>query len=437
LTTNPVDHFYSTPPMRRPVRAIAGTLIGILSLSAHACSREPGIGGARGGAGGSTGQGGGDGGSAGGVGGTSGAGSSSGLGGDGGASASTGGDGGAAGGGGGGTATAGAGGSDAGAGGTGAEPQPTLRSAASISGRFFGAALGAAHLAESDYAAVAATQFSYATPENEMKWNATENTRGTFTFGGGDAIVAFAAGNNILVKGHTLVWHNQLPSWVPAIQDATDLHDAMINHITQVVSHYRDQVAAWDVVNEAVADSGQSLRSTIFFQYLGAGYIDDAFKAARAADPNARLYYNDYGAEGLNAKSNVVYGLVQGMLSRGVPINGVGLQMHTGANASSPSVADVAMNMQRLADLGLDVMITEMDVQICTGDLATQNARFHDIVAACVAQPACKAVTVWGVPDKYSWLNGQSCATPRPLLFDDDYVAKPAYMGVIDAFLGR
>ncbi|HXT99404.1 MAG TPA: endo-1,4-beta-xylanase, partial [Polyangia bacterium] len=135
--------------------------------------------------------------------------------------------------------------------------------------------------------------------------------------------------------------------------------------------------------------------------------------------------------------SNAVYDLVQGMVSRGVPINGVGLQMHTGPAASSPSDADVAKNMQRLADLGLDVMITEMDVQICTSDLTTQTARFHDIVAACVAQPACKAVTVWGVPDKYSWLNGQTCTTPRPLLFDDNYLAKPAYMGVIDAFFGR
>lgn len=408
----------------RVIARTFGTLIGILCLSAHACAREPGIGGTGGSAGGSTAEGGSAGGDGGSAGGTSGGGSSGGLGGDGGAAAGQGG----------GTVTDA--GVDADAGGTDAEPQPTLRSAASISGRFFGAAFNAAHLVESDYAAVASAQFSFATPENEMKWNATEKMRGTFTFDGGDAIVAFAAGNNILVRGHTLVWHNQLPSWVPAIQDASDLHDAMIEHITQVVSHYRDQVVAWDVVNEGVADNGQALRNSIFFQYLGAGYIDDAFWAAHVADPGARLYYNDYGAEGMNAKSNAVYGLVQGMLSRGVPIHGVGLQMHTGANASSPSAADVATNMQRLADLGLDVMITEMDVQICAGDLASQSTRFHDIVAVCVAQPACKAVTVWGVADKYSWLNGQTCATPRPLLFDDGYLAKPDYIGVIDAFFG-
>src|SRR5262245_1528907 len=262
----------------RAIGRTLGTLIGILSLSAHACGRVPvSSAGTGGSVGGSIGPGGDNGGSAGGAGGTSSAGGSDGVGGDGGASASAGGVGGAA-------AGAGSGGSstDAGDDATDAERQRTLRSVASISGRFFGAAVSAAHLAESDYAAVASTQFSFATPENEMKWSATERTRGTFTFDGGDAIVAFAAGNNILVRGHTLVWHNQLPSWVPAIQDATDLHAAMINHITQVVSHYRDQVVAWDVVNEAVADNGQSLRSTIFFQYLGAGYIDDAFNAAHA-----------------------------------------------------------------------------------------------------------------------------------------------------------
>jgi len=419
--------------VRSAARAL-GTLVGILSLSAHACGKDAGAGGTGGSVGGSTGPGGGGGAGAGGMAGTGEAGTSGGGGGG-----STG-EGGA-------ISEGGAGGAamDAGAdsdqsaddAGTDVAPQPTLRSVASISGRFFGAALNAAHLAEPDFAAVASTQFSIATPENEMKWDATEPTRGTFTFGRGDAITAFAAQNSILVKGHTLVWHNQLPSWVPAIQDATDLHDAMINHITQVVSHFRGQVAAWDVVNEGVNDNGQSLRSTIFLQSLGAGYIDDAFKAAHAADPDARLYYNDYGAEGMSAKANFVFGLMQGLLSRGVPINGVGLEMHTSAAASSPSASDIAKNMQRLADLGLDVVISEMDVQICTSDITTQQTRFHDIVAQCMGQPACKAVTVWGVPDKYSWLNGQPCATPRPLLFDDSYVAKPAYIGVIDAFLGR
>jgi endo-1,4-beta-xylanase len=340
------------------------------------------------------------------------------------------------GGGGGSTAAAGDGGGGADAG-TDVVPAITLRSAAARTGRLFGAAIGAGHLAERDYEMAAGREYSWVTPENEMKWNATEPTRGTFTFTRGDAIVSFAAANGMQVKGHTLVWHNQLPDWVPGITDGTDLRNAMLNHVAQVVAHYQGKVVAWDVVNEGMADNGQSLRNSVFFQYIGAGYIDDAFNVAHTVDPDARLYYNDYGAEGMNAKANAVYNLVQGMLARGVPINGVGLQMHTGAGDVSPALADLAKNMQRLADLGLDVVISEMDVQICSSDVNTQDTRFHDIVARCVAQPACKAVTVWGVPDQYSWLNGQSCAAPRPLLFDDSYLPKPAYTGVLEALMGR
>lgn len=123
-------------------------------------------------------------------------------------------------------------------------------------------------------------------------------------------------------------------------------------------------------------------------------------------------------------------------LARGVPINGVGLQMDTEPVDASPSAAQVRANMQRLEALGLNVVISEMDVQICTSDAETQKTRFHDIVAVCASEPLCLAVTVWGVSDKYSWLNGATCATPQPLLFDEYYSPKPAYAGVLDAFLG-
>jgi endo-1,4-beta-xylanase len=362
-----------------------------------------------------------------------GAGGASGEGGTAGDRSGTGGDGGGAGSG----DTSGTGG-DLGAGGdagTGGDlPAITLKSVAGPTDRLIGAAVGAAQLADPAHA-TAARHFNYVTPENEMKWDATEPARNVFSFERADTITTFAAQNGMQVKGHTLVWHQQLPAWVPAITDPTELRAALINHITQVALHFRGRVIAWDVVNEAVADGGGSLRATVFQQLLGARYLDDAFIAANTADPYARLYYNDYGAEGMGAKSNYVYNLVKDMLARGVPIHGVGLEMHTGT-ADSPSAADIAANIQRLAALGLDVMITEMDVAICTGDLQAQSRRFHDIVAVCVAQPFCRAVTVWGVTDKYSWRNGQSCATPRPLLFDDNYVPKPAYTGVINAFLG-
>jgi endo-1,4-beta-xylanase len=427
----------------------SSALFGVLIIGGLACgpgSSGGGSAGTRGtaGSGGESGLAGTGGGAAGDVG-TAGEGGT-GVGGIAGASAGAGGSTGVAGTGGGGDTGGGAGalggsGGDAGGGGEGGtggdiQPFPALRMGAEQSGRLIGAAISAGHLSEAAYAATVAHQLNFATPENEMKWDATEAARDTFSFTRGDAIVDFAFQHGMTVKGHTMVWHQQLPSWVSAIQDTADMRIAMVNHITQLALHFRGRVVAWDVVNEAVADGGGSLRLNPFLQWLGARYIDDAFIAAHAADPDARLYYNDYGAEGRGAKSDAVYNLVKGMLERGVPIHGVGLQMHTGPS-DSPSVADITSNMQRLAALGLEIAISELDVQICNSDVDTQGRRFHDIVAACVAQPACKSVTVWGVPDKYSWRNGVSCATPKPLLFDDEYFPKPAHSGVLSALLGN
>jgi endo-1,4-beta-xylanase len=333
----------------------------------------------------------------------------------------------------------GAGSSDAGgtgSGGAGGTPTNTLRAAASASGRLVGAAIAGTHLTESAFVTTAGTEFNYLTPENEMKWDATEPESGQFTFAAADNIVNFGVQHAMQIKGHNLVWYQQLPAWVTSLNNPADVQAAMINHITQLVTHFRGKVIAWDVVNEAWSDDGGSLRSSVFDQYLGSGFIDQAFQAARAADPTVHLYYNDYGAEGLSAKAAAVYAMVQSMKARGVPIDGVGLQMHVGPADSNPSAADLAANMQRLVALGLEVVISELDVQICSSDFGTQQTRYHSIVAACMAEPGCKAVTVWGVPDKYSWLDGRSCATPLPLLFDDNYTRKPAYTGAFNAFLG-
>jgi endo-1,4-beta-xylanase len=429
-TNRVVRDLPAVPGLRaRQATCAPGTLVRLLTLGALACGPNAGAGGKGGswGGAGDTGHGGvvgGDGGAPGGGSGGAGA-EAGGAGGPGGAGDSGGGGG------------DGDGGVEPGDGGTDAAPAITLRTGAERTARLFGAAVRAAHLSDGTYTGIAASELSYVTPENEMKWDATEPMRDVFTFDDADAIVAFAAQHGIKVKGHTLVWHSQLPAWVAAITDPTDLRNAMLSHVAQMVAHFRGKVVAWDVVNEAWADNGQALRNTIFRQVIGDSYIDDAFYAARATDPGARLYYNDYGAEGMGAKSDAIYDMVKGMRARGVPIDGVGLQMHTGATDTSPTAADLAANMKRLADLGLEVVISEMDVQICNGDLDAQSRRFHDIVAVCVAQPACAAVTVWGIPDKYSWRNGQSCATPRPLLFDDNYVPKPAHAAVIDALYGR
>ena len=147
-----------------------------------------------------------------------------------------------------------------------------------------------------------AREFNYLTAEYEMKWGAIEATRGSNDFRAGDAIVSFARGQGMDVKGHALLWHQSLPGWVGGLS-ASDLRAAVAAHIREVAGHFRGRVHAWDVVNEGVSDDGTGLRDTVFRQKLGDGYIAEAFRLAREADPGALLFYNDYGGEGVGRQS--------------------------------------------------------------------------------------------------------------------------------------
>jgi endo-1,4-beta-xylanase len=314
-----------------------------------------------------------------------------------------------------------------------------LRDAASSSGRLIGAALFSSGLAsEPVYAAAAGRHFNYVTAEWEMKWDPVQKTQGVFDFSGGDALVGFAESRGMQVKGHTLVWHQALPRWVEALSPP-ELRLALEDHIRTVAGHYRGRLRAWDVVNEAVADDGSGLRSTVFSRGLGPDYVAEAFRLARRADPEAELVYNDYGGEGLNGKSDAIYALVKNLKERGVPIDGVGLQMHVAAT-SLPAVADIAANIRRLAALGLQVNVSEMDVRVRELPAATRLERqrqvYRDVVAACVAEPRCEAVTLWGFTDAHSWVDA-AFGADDPLLFDEQYRVKPAFYGVEDAFLRR
>ncbi|MEU3349821.1 endo-1,4-beta-xylanase [Streptomyces sp. NPDC006700] len=302
----------------------------------------------------------------------------------------------------------------------------TLASAAAGKGRYFGTAVAASHLGESAYAGTLDREFNQVTPENEMKWDATEGTRNTFTFGSADQIVSHAQSQNMKVRGHTLVWHSQLPSWVSGLA-ATDLRSAMNNHITQVMQHYKGKIYAWDVVNEAYQDgSSGALRSSPFADKLGSGFIEEAFRTARSVDANAKLCYNDYNTDGVNAKSNAVYAMVKDFKARGVPIDCVGFQSHF--NSASPVPSDYQANLQRFADLGVDVQITELDIE---GSGTAQANNYSNVVKACLAVTRCTGLTVWGITDKYSW---RSSGTP--LLFDSNYGKKPAYDAALAALGG-
>jgi endo-1,4-beta-xylanase len=347
---------------------------------------------------------------------------------------------------------AGAGGASA-MGGTGGTNDPncvsptTLKDAGACTGRPIGVALAADLLASDAAYRQAALEFNYVTPENEMKWDATEPTRNNFTFTQGDAIVDFAVANDMLVKGHTLLWHNQLPSWLTSINSATDLRDAMVNHIQGVMNYYKDNypgvVIAWDVVNEAYEDDG-ALRDSVWSRVIGYEFIEEAFQAARAVDPSIKLYYNDHDIESDYDKTEGVYQMVADLKARNVPIDGVGMQMHTRNREEDPPLDEFVSNLKRFIDLGVEVVLSEMDVRLCEdGTFEQQASRYHDIVAACLEEPKCTAITFWGISDKDSFLNArtdlacQGNGTPRPLLWDDNYMKKPAYDAVMDALLGR
>src|SRR5450759_1896603 len=199
-------------------------------------------------------------------------------------------------------------------------------SAAAAQGRYFGTEVTGSMPSNATIANLAGQQFDMVTPGNEMKWDTTGPSNGSFNFGPGDSIVSFAKAHNMRVRGHNLVWHSQLPSWVSSLP-LSQVQSAMETHITTEVSHYKGQVYAWDVVNEPFNDDG-TLRSDVFYQAMGQGYIADALRTAHAADPNAKLYLNDYNIEGENAKSNAMYNLVSSLKAQGVPIDGVGLESH-------------------------------------------------------------------------------------------------------------
>jgi endo-1,4-beta-xylanase len=321
-----------------------------------------------------------------------------------------------------------------------------------------GVAVSNRRLSDTSYSAVVGKEFNSLTPENELKWDATEASSGNFSFAAADELVRFAEAHQMVVRGHTLVWHNQLPDWVTQLSDADAVRSAMRRHIQTVIGHFRDQfpgrVVAWDVVNEALDtkkdESGNDVaffRDSVFYRYLGEGYIAEAFQIAHQVDPNALLYYNDYGIEGIRTKANAAYDLLRGLVEQGVPISGVGLQMHTHAADLGPSLADFEANLTRYAELGLPVNLSEMDASLCLaqGSLAeriqAQRVRYNAVVAACLRNGNCKSVTVWGVADSDSWLTStrpcdDPAFTPSPLLFDDAYQRKPAWAGFWDALNG-
>jgi endo-1,4-beta-xylanase len=336
--------------------------------------------------------------------------------------------------------------------------QTTLRQAVGPRAIPIGAAASADEYGPPDmlqdpiYANLLSSQYSMLEPENAMKWDVTQPTQTTYNFQPGDELVAFAQANGMRVRGHNLCWYTQFPSWLaPYAASATPAQMANLlqSHITTEVTHFAGQVFAWDVVNEAFNDPSGSavpgLRDSIWYDQpgigqSGTGYIAQAFKWARAADPNALLFYNDYNIEEPGPKFTAVYNMVQNFVNSGVPIDGVGFEMHV-MDTYYPSATELTQNIQALEALGLQVHITEMDVRLLldangnasTADLQTQAQVYQTILTVCLQQPNCTAFQVWGVSDAVSWIPGAFPGYGAALPFDENYQPKAAFSSLLSA----
>ncbi len=289
---------------------------------------------------------------------------------------------------------------------------------------------------DSTYRNILSSQYSSITPEGELKFGPLSPSRGVYRWTDVDAILAFADAHGMTVHGHTLVWDQAQPQWLTAgTFTRADLLTILHDHITAVVTRYRGRIHTWDVVNEALDDNGAWRRSQ-WDTVIGPEYVDSAFVWARRADPGAQLYYNDYGGESMTPKADSIFKLVSQLRSRGIPVDGIGLQMHFRL-PWIPAVSSVLQNMNRLALLGLDIRVSEFDVGIddsqaaSSAVLAQQATAYREMLGACLSVARCRAFTTWGFTDLHSWVPEYFPGWGSALPFDAQYRPKPAFVAMI------
>ncbi len=269
------------------------------------------------------------------------------------------------------------------------------------------------------YADIAAEEFNLVTTENSLKWDRLNPLPGKYRWAEADNLVSHAKARRQAVHGHTLIWHRQLPGWIQRT-DPAERETHMREFIDRVLTRYGDDIPIWDVVNEALEEDG-TFRNSIWYEAMGAEFIDTAFRQARASAPNATLLYNEYDVSFAGPKADGLMALMQSLKDANTPVDGVGFQMHL--DADFDRYDEVAANFQTIADMDLDIYITELDVSIRDGQTEEQQATvFAEVLSLCLEQPRCKAYQTWGFTDMYSWRSEY-----RPLIMDDRYQIKPAY----------
>ncbi len=283
--------------------------------------------------------------------------------------------------------------------------------------------------------------FSSLTAENEMKPDALQPRQGQFNFSDGDKMVDFALSNGMKVRGHTLVWHAQTPDWFFRDKDGNRIDQKTViteedrqlvierleNHIETVMKHYAGKVYAWDVVNEAISDDGRYIlrQDSPWFRILGEDFIEIAFRKAHEVDPDAKLFYNDYNAVMVYKRGRMAQ-MLNGLLDKGVPVHGVGIQGHWGVNG--PAIDEIEDALKMYADLGLEIHITELDIGMDGKSLAEQAERYREVFALFKKYShAITSVTLWGISDAATWRPNDN-----PLLFDKNQEPKPAFWAIVD-----
>ncbi|KAI6353918.1 hypothetical protein MCOR25_008831 [Pyricularia grisea] len=320
-----------------------------------------------------------------------------------------------------------------------AAPNGTLHLLAKAAGKlYFGTAIDNPEILDHSYRAVVsdASDFGQITVGNTQKWQYTEPQQNQFDFSAGDVLVDFAQSNKQLLRCHTLVWYNQLAPWVSSGNwDRDSLTRVIQTHISNLAGHYKGRCYAWDVVNEALNDDG-TYRDSVFHRVLGTDYIPIAFKAAALADPDAKLYYNDYNIEQAGVKQQAALKIVDLIKSSGATIHGVGLQGHfvVGGTGSKESLASV-LNCFVAKDV--DVAYTEIDIRHSTlpADAQAQQRQADDyasVVGACLSVQRCVGITVWGASDAHSWIPSTFPGAGDATLLDKNMNPKPAYNRVRD-----
>jgi endo-1,4-beta-xylanase len=306
-----------------------------------------------------------------------------------------------------------------------------------------------------DYAQLIAEQCGIVVPSNELKWVALRPGPETYDFTRPDFLLRFARKHRMLMRGHNLCWHESVPAWIRMPESRAHTRQFFVDHITTVCRHYAGKLQSWDVVNEAILPGDGEpggLRKSFWYEQMGPDYIDLAFRTARAADPHARLTYNDYGVEYDREedaeKRRLILELLRGMQKRNVPIDAVGIQSHIKAAQPYKFGKGLADFMEAIRQMGLEIYLTELDVNeddIASNDPVVRDAAvartYSDYLSVALANPAVKLVLTWDISDRFTWLNGgpthhrkQPDRPQRALPFDRDYRPKQAFFAMRESF---